>query len=475
MITSRCYILKIFIIFLVYASLSCEVIIVNSNLDDQAMNPFISPATSGGVVTLRSAIQYSNAISGSNTINFDIAGVGPFTIAVGTGIGVVGEALPPISTPLIVNGYTQPDATVATLNACSTTTPVTPANLLIILNGGAVNTGVFQDGLTLITGSDASVIEGLVIQDFPQNGINIQDGNNQRIVGNYIGINHTGLFAVSNQGNGVNIASGVSGVIIGSTNVADRNIISGQDSTSGATPVSGVGVFSEGLDVQIVGNYIGVDAAGIGSIPNRTGVYVFNPIGGTSLRNIIKCNIINHNDGRGAVEGFGVIINGAVDNPILSNSIFNNDKSGIFFINDGNDNLPAPVLTTATASGATIKVNGTLSSPANPNATFRIEFFVNSLNRTPITEGQTFVGDAIVITDGSGNAAFNNIRLPSNANPGQFVSATATLLGVSGAVETSTFAPNLILAQGSSEGSLSFAIYRKYCNRNDLPCNTPAA
>ena len=468
------YILKFCITFLFFVHLGAEVIVVNSNLDDPALNPIVNPLTAEGVITLRSAMERADANNDlSNTINFDIPGIGPFIIPVGTGIGFVGDALPTIAKSLTINGYSQPNATVARLP--DTNAVIALATILIVINGSAVTNGVFQDGLTFLTGSDSSVIEGLVIQDFPRNGIAIEGGNAQRIVGNYIGLNQAGTSAIPNGGNGIIISPGVNGVIIGSRAVADRNIISGQDSITGAMPVSGAGIFTEGSNGQIIGNLIGTDANGTASVPNRTGIYIFNPAPANPLNNTIRCNTIENNNGTEPVEGFGIIINGASDNSVLSNSIFNNAKSAIVFINDGNDNLPAPVLTTGVASGSTIEVNGTLSSPANPNSIFRIEFFISSNNRIPITEGQTFVGQATITTDGSGNGVFNNIRLPSNANPGQFVSATATLLGLTGAIETSPYSPDLTLTQGSTEGSLSVAIYLKYCNRNDLPCASPLA
>jgi len=462
-------IFNFFITLLISSYLNAEVIVVNSNLDDPALDASVSAVTATGVITLRSAIERVDANSdASNTIDFNIIGTAPFIIPVGTGAGVIGTALPTISKQLAINGYSQPGASVARLPDLNAV--IAPAIIQIVLNGSAVTAGAFQDGLTFIAGSSSSVVSGLVIQEFPENGINIQGGSAQRIVGNYIGLNQEGTTGMGNAGNGITIASGVTGVVIGTRATADRNIISDQVSLTGAMPVSGVGIYTEGSAAQIIGNLIGTDVSGTGSIPNRTGIYVFNAAPATPLDNNIRCNTIQNSNGTEPVEGFGVIISGASHNPILSNSIFNNAKNGIVFINDGNDNLPAPVLTSGTASGSTIDINGTLSSPANPNATFRVEFFVNSTNRAPITEGQTFVGQAIVTTDGSGNAVFNNIRLPSNANPGQFVSATTTLLGLAGAIETSPYSASLTLAQGSTEGSLSVAIYLKYCNRNDAPC-----
>lgn len=468
--------LKFFVTVFAYAYVNADVVVVNSELDDPAANvSSTGPLTAGGVITLRSAMEFTNFIGGSNTINFNISGTAPFTINVGTGTGAIGEPLPEITSSLTINGYSQPGSSIASCSSCNMPSLVS-ANILIVVNGSNVNTGPIaeQNGLTLNVGSNSSVIEGLVIQNFPNDGITILGDNNQKILGNYIGVNQAGSSAVPNGGNGITISPSVSGVIVGSIATGDRNVISGQEALN--RPFTGIGIFIEGSKNQVINNFIGTDATGANSIPNRTGIYVLNTLITPINGNIIKCNTIQNNNGTGTSEGFGVVIDGAQNNPILSNSIFNNTENGIFLTDDGNANLPAPVITTAFVAGATIKVNGTYSSPANPNSTFRIEFFVNPTERASITEGKIFVGQATVVTDGSGNASFSNIRLPSMANPGQFVSATATLLNSAGtAVDTSAYSADTTLAAGTTENLLSVAIYTKYCNRNDMPCCPTAA
>lgn len=469
-------VLKFFITIFAFFCANAEVIVVNSDLDDPAINlPSTGPLTATGVITLRSAIQFANFLGGSNTINFDIVGAEPLIINVGTGTGVIGEPLPEITSSLTINGYTQPGSSVATCSSCTTPTLI-PANILIVVNGSNVNTGPIseQNGLTLNVGSNGSVIQGLVIQNFPGDGITILGGNNQKIAGNFIGTNQAGSASMPNGGNGITISSASTGVMVGSTATADRNVISGQDTLN--RPFTGIGILIEGSSNQVINNFIGTDATGANSIPNRTGIYVLNTLITPISGNLIKCNTIQNNNGSGTTEGFGVVVDSAQNNPILSNSIFNNAKSGILLTDNGNANLPAPVIATAFASGSTIKVNGTYSSPANPNSTFRIEFFVNPTERAATTEGKTFVGQATITTDGSGNAAFSNIRLPSNGIPGQFVSATATLLSSTGtAVDTSAYSADTTLAQGTTENCLSVSIYTKYCNRNDMPCCPSAA
>jgi len=459
MIKKFCRILTKFCIILscilTLSKLNAEVIIINSNGDDPALNPALSALTAGGLITLRSAIERVNANADSlNSINFNIPGAGPSVISVGTGAGVAGQALPVITKQVTINGYSQAGSTVATSTA--------NANIKIVVNGTAVTMGVFQDGLTLNTGSDNSVVRGLVIQNFAQNGINIQGGTGQSVLGNYIGTNQAGTLASSNLGNGVYIGLNVTGVTVGSDAIIDRNIIAGQQFATGAVPVSGAGVFVSGTNNQVIGNYIGTDASGTASLSNRIGVYVYSAVP-TSLNNTIQNNIIAFNSGTGIGEGSGVTIDAATNNALLSNSIFGNSNTGVLtngitLLNNGNDNLGAPIISTGTISGTTLNLGGNFASVVNPNSQFRIQFFVNPAAGSA-TQDQTFVGQAIGATDTSGNATFSNIRLFSNALANQQVSATITLLDSLGMpLSTSPYSLNLILIQGEASGTIDTTI-----------------
>jgi hypothetical protein len=84
-----------------------------------------------------------------------------------------------------------------------------------------------------------------------------------------------------------------------------------------------------------------------------------------------------------------------------------------------------PVLTAAQSDGMmTTTIEGSLNSA--PNASYRLEFFANDLcDPSGHGQGQTFLGDATVMTDAGGNAAFA-VVLPAPAEEGQFITATAT-------------------------------------------------
>ena len=114
------------------------------------------------------------------------------------------------------------------------------------------------------------------------------------IQGNYIGIDPTGSYAVSNPVGGVWEFNGASGMMVGGTNAGAGNVISGNGSA---------GILLDGVSNNVVqGNYIGLNAAGTAAVPNAdSGIYAVagassNFIGGTvtGARNVISGNT---NDG----------------------------------------------------------------------------------------------------------------------------------------------------------------------------------
>ena len=231
---------------------------------------------------MRAAIQQANATAGADTINFAIPGTGVKTIAVGAaGLG----ALPTITDPVTINGYTQPGA------SPNTKVVGNDAVLKIELNGANVNSG---DGLLITHVSGSSVIKGLVINRFGE-GISIKgDTVGNRIEGNFIGTDPTGTIDRGNTDDGVNVFDGASENVVGGTTPAARNLISGN-------AVNAVFV-SNATGNLIQGNYIGTDKTGTKSLPNGdvfggvTAVVISNSsgntVGGTTAgaRNLISGN-----------------------------------------------------------------------------------------------------------------------------------------------------------------------------------------
>ncbi|MCA9166624.1 MAG: right-handed parallel beta-helix repeat-containing protein [Planctomycetales bacterium] len=228
------------------------------------------------VTTLREAINYANAKLGLDSIRFNLPGAGPHTIQ-------PLAPLPAIIERVNIDGYTQPGAIRNTFSVGSN------ANLLIELDGSLAGASDVN-GLTIASAGGGSTITGLVINRFSGAGIEIQ-ANANVLQGNFIGVDVTGTQSHGNR-HGIEISGG-SGNRIGNGAASARNLISGNNNV-------GIRVlFGTSSANYIQNNYIGLDASGTASLPNRAGGVVLqsgahhNLIGGTtpSLRNVIAGNV----------------------------------------------------------------------------------------------------------------------------------------------------------------------------------------
>jgi len=120
----------------------------------------------------------ANSSPGPDLIKFNIPGTGPFTIRPLT-------VLPEIIDPVVIDGYTQPEASSVT------------STLLIQLDGTNLGTG--SNGLTISASN--CVIEGLVINKFPGNGVQINSGTRNWIRANSIYNNGMHSIELTNNAN----------------------------------------------------------------------------------------------------------------------------------------------------------------------------------------------------------------------------------------------------------------------------------
>jgi CSLREA domain-containing protein len=270
-------------------------------------------------------------------------------------------------------------------------------------------------------------------------GIEISGGNINTVGGTVAGARNV----VGFNGAGIEVDNGGQG-----------NIIQGNFSGVGADGVTPVGNLLHGIVLRSSNGF----SAPLGPAqPNEPGVS-YNLIGGTvaGAGNLVEFN------GTGGIAVFGNPVSASgqpnIGNAIEGNSVFENGRSfatasskptpllgidltnGFLFPrddgftandakghnapNDPNNFQNFPVLTSATVSGSTTTITGTLK--ASPNSTYRIEFFANDTD--PLgqpAEGQQFLGFINVTTDGSGNASFSaplNVAVAT----GRLVTATAT-------------------------------------------------
>lgn len=350
----------------VVAPVATSIFVVNSTGDAGDASPGDGVCDTGQVTptgeperTLRAAIEESNARKGKQTINFAIPGTGPFTISPAT-------SLPAISEAVTMNGTTQPGYA------------GTP---LVVVDG----TNAPGRGL-LITGG-STVVKGLKIANFSEEGIRLIQGKKNFIHANHFTGNRRGLLldSASNAIGGSKPGLGNTfegnreyGVIIISA-LAKNNLVAG-NTIAGATgnvTLPSVGILIEDATANIIGgsvaearnvvsgcadgirltgpgtmrnlvqgNYIGTDATGEIARPNDYGVVIAD----NASRNFIGAvksgsrNVISGN------HEVGVYFGDASDNKVYNNFIGLNaagdvalpNKTGVHILGGGGNWIGGP-------------------------------------------------------------------------------------------------------------------------------------
>ena len=340
-----------------------------------------------GSVSLREAIMAANtdkpvgnAPAGSpglNTIAFDIPGAGLHTIS-------PTSPLPDITAPLIIDGYTQPGSSPNT-NPVGQGLNAVPQ---IELNGA--NAGELTFGLIHITGG-GSTVEGLIINRTDGPKIEIDNGGNNIIEGNFIGTDATGsaAFPPPVQGNLTRGFDGVfvefsNGNIIGGPLPADRNLISANVVAAGVGIENSTGNFVEG-------NLIGTDVSGTHALGNGSeGVSAGsdNTVGGASaaLGNVISGNPVGV-----SASGSCVIENNDVGTDVTGTSAVGNTNVGVLVGGNSTGTL---------IEQNTIAFNGTIPSSGGipSGAGVRI---VGPTSGNLITQNAIFSNNGVGLTFGA--------------------------------------------------------------------------
>jgi len=416
-------------------------------------------ATGLGECTLRAALEESNALPGTETIQFNIPGGGVHSISITVG------PLPLITDTVILDGTSQPNCTVPCIVLSGASLAGNNVGLSVLSNGsiirGFIITSWSVDGV-LISG-EGNKIQASAIGFWPGNpaalpnayGVEIEgqlnkvggygaavrntisgntyDGisisrsgspaSGNIIQGNFIGTDVSGTSALPNGRSGIVVYPAATDTLIGGSNANVRNVISGN---------TWRGIEIAALGTLVQGNYIGTTAAGNAPLGNSLGgIFIHGGSaligGGATTRNIIAYN-----------SGAGIAFYGATTQvTIKRNSIFQNSGLGIDIGFDGvtpNDTLDVdtgpngfqnfPAVTSATSSTRLLKVS--LRSKANQ--TYRLDFFSSPAGQCDASgfgEGRRWIGMATVTTNGNG--AWNgNVTTSLNFPMGTVITATAT-------------------------------------------------
>jgi IPT/TIG domain/Right handed beta helix region/S-layer homology domain len=341
----------------------------------------VTTTADAGAGSLRQAILDANANPGADTIAFAIPGAGVHTISPVT-------ALPNVTQPVTIDGYTQP-------GSAPNTDPIADDAIPLIELEGSGSSG--SSGLRIMLAGAGSTVRGLVLNRWPYAGLELLGG--AIVAGCFIGTDPAGLVAPDpNVGKGIS-ASGAS-TTIGGLAPADRNLISGNT----------YGVEALAPNSQILGNLIGLDASGEKALPNSTGLSLS---GGANV--LVEGNVISGNIGTAmALTGAGTI----------QGNIFGLSASGAKAIGNGDVGVaiasPQPVLLGGAAAGEGNVISANRGSGVNL-----------SFSDDAVVQGN------LIGTDPTGTLPFGN------ATGGiRCVTCTNSVIGGPGAGEGNTIAFN---------------------------------
>jgi cell division septation protein DedD len=297
-------------------------------------------------------------------------------------------------------------------------------NYLGVLPDG-VTAGPNGVGVTLRDSSYGSSVGGAdpsqrnLISGNTGAGIFVNGSSPMAIAGNFIGTDVTGMNALPNGGNGIDMAGGTTSTIGGSYS-SGGNLISGNGQ-------NGISISTtDGGNMNIKGNYIGIASDNYTPLPNgHDGVYLTqgaynNTIGGASNSN--EENTIAFNTD----AGVGLAASAGVDNYVDPNALYSIGGLGVDILDDGqalpndpgdgdggdsgppeyaNRLMNYPVITNAAYDGTTLHVYGTLDT----NSGYHNMFFEwnDTCDPSGYGEGQHFLGSLGFNAGGSGPAAFD--------------------------------------------------------------------
>ena len=284
------------------------------------------------------------------------------------------------------------------------------------------NVGVGQDGTTALHGSGAWSVgvnhaDGVIIADNVvgngESGLALANSSGLIVVRNFIGVDRKG----GNQGN-LN-----EGIDVQQTGVGKRpqNVLV-SDNTISFNALQGI-IVSNADRTTVTGNIVSDNGEGISIDGDH------NTIGpGNSIHDNFASDT-------------GVAVHSGVGNTITQNSIYGNQGLGIDLGPSGvtpddvvdadtgaNDLQNFPVLTGASADGASLDVTYGLGS--KPNSAYTIEFFATtgSCDAGSNVEGATYLGSRVVKLGAAAGAFSATLTGPGvvGLNSDQSITATAT-------------------------------------------------
>lgn len=285
------------------------------------------------------------------------------------------------------------------------------------LSGGAENLG-----LRVGSSSAFNVVASNVISGNVEGGVSLDNGaHDNRVEGNLIGTAPSGVAAAANGAKGIivqsdanrnlivaNLVSGNSGpgILFGGSTNTSNNRVEGNRIGPDLSGVNSLGNTGPGVRIN-TGNTNSVG----GTTEEAANLIAFNTGDGVEITS-----------GSGhAVRGNQVFSNGGLGIDLLGAS-----GVGLNDVGDAdtgaNQLQNFPVITNVAAGTPTV-IAGMLNSA--PNAAFILDFYASAVvDATGYGEGQRYLGSQTVTTDAGGNSEFSaNLAATS---PGEWATATAT-------------------------------------------------
>jgi hypothetical protein len=275
------------------------------------------------------------------------------------------------------------------------------------VTAGANGIGIWVNGLQSIIGGVGPTFRN-VISGNTNAGIDIwTSASDIHVSNNYIGTTADGLAALPNGTHGVHVRGTAN--LIGDVNADERNIISGN---------TGAGVYIEGNNNSVLGNWIGLNVAG-NALPNHDGVITYGsntrigdgvqPAGG---------NVISGNTGIGV---FGRFMDGMV---VEANRI-GTDPTGLLARGNGTHGVYVD-------SSTNVSIGGTISTYRNVISGNATGVDIRGVPpQAPVTtanvtgnfigvgiDGSTVIGNVTGSTVFAGQVAFTANVVSGNSNYG---------------------------------------------------------
>ncbi|MCS6803726.1 MAG: hypothetical protein NZ823_01110, partial [Blastocatellia bacterium] len=278
-----------------------------------------------------------------------------------------------------------------------------------------------QHGIT--SNSAGTVILNNLISGNAATGIQLTSGSNV-VQGNLIGSDVTGTQDLGNGADGISVVG--SGNLIGDTRAGGGNTISGNNRNGIrifrgdgnriqgnriGTDVTGLNPIGNSFHGILIGEGVGNMLIG-GTSEGAGNIIAFNGSNGVSL---------NFAAGVGtAILSNTMFGNGGLAIDLNEDGVTPNQLGGL----GPNDLQPFPSMLSVTTSGGNTTLNGSLRS--RPNMNYLIQFYANTqCDPSEHGEGERLLGSATVRTNANGEVNFT-VTVPRAVATNQVVTATAT-------------------------------------------------